>query len=150
MHQAMAAALDDVIAQIKAIQKAARDCHKEGGNIPRPCWPMIVRVSPKGWTGPKLVDGQQIEGSFRAHQIPLNPIKNYRRVCKELPSDWPGFEATLHIESSLYRVVVKQRLSEDKQLISSATLDGTDVTFQDQVVRVALDGQVHDLVIHFS
>ena len=53
--------------RIRAIQQNAR-VH---GSVDRPRWPMIVLVSPKGWTGPKIVDGLQIEGTFRAHQIPL-------------------------------------------------------------------------------
>ncbi len=67
MHQAMAAALDMVVAEIKKItQDAAAQTDFE-----RPRWPMIVLRSPKGWTGPKEVDGYKIEGNFRAHQIPL-------------------------------------------------------------------------------
>jgi len=69
MHAAMAAALDQALAQIQQIQRAAR----EQGDRARPRWPMIVLESPKGWTGPRIVDGQQIEGSFRAHQVPLHP-----------------------------------------------------------------------------
>ena len=68
MHEAMARALDTATVQIKAIQKAAR----EGGKPMRPRWPMIVLKSPKGWTGPKWVDGLQIEGTFRSHQVPLS------------------------------------------------------------------------------
>jgi xylulose-5-phosphate/fructose-6-phosphate phosphoketolase len=67
MHHAMAATLDEVIAEIRAIQAAARD----RGQRARPRWPMIVLVTPKGWTGPKEVDGQPTEGSFRSHQVPL-------------------------------------------------------------------------------
>ncbi len=67
MHEAMATILDTVIEQIKNIQHDARI----NGNLTRPRWPMIVLKSPKGWTGPKVVDGLQIEGTFRAHQIPL-------------------------------------------------------------------------------
>ncbi len=67
MHQLMAAALEKVIAEIRKIQRNARD----KGDAARPRWPMIVLNSPKGWTGPKVVDGLQIEGTFRAHQIPL-------------------------------------------------------------------------------
>ena len=73
MHEAMATTLDAVVEQIRQIQHDARS----GGQTGRPRWPMIVLVSPKGWTGPKVVDGQQIEGSFRAHQVPLsNPAGN--------------------------------------------------------------------------
>jgi len=68
MHEAMAATLDKVTKEIRSIQHEAR----VDGNTTRPRWPMIVLKSPKGWTGPKMVDGVQIEGSFRAHQVPLS------------------------------------------------------------------------------
>jgi len=68
MHQAMAATLEAVVAQIRQIQRDAR----EGGVITRPRWPMIVLDSPKGWTGPAVVDGRPNEGTFRAHQVPLS------------------------------------------------------------------------------
>ncbi len=68
MHEAMAAALDAAVEQIRGIQERAR-VH---GDISRPRWPMIVLKSPKGWTGPKIIDGLQIEGTFRAHQVPLS------------------------------------------------------------------------------
>ena len=67
MHQLMAEALDETITQIKQIQENART----QTNLTRPRWPMIVLKSPKGWTGPKEVDGLPIEGTFRAHQVPL-------------------------------------------------------------------------------
>jgi xylulose-5-phosphate/fructose-6-phosphate phosphoketolase len=67
MHQAMAASLDRAIEDIRRIQSHAR-AHNDPA---RPRWPMIVLRSPKGWTGPKTVDGLQIEGTFRAHQVPL-------------------------------------------------------------------------------
>jgi xylulose-5-phosphate/fructose-6-phosphate phosphoketolase len=67
MHDAMAAALDACVERIQAIQRAARD----DGAVERPRWPMIVLASPKGWTGPKEIDGRKVEGSFRAHQVPL-------------------------------------------------------------------------------
>ena len=63
----MAATLEEAIGQIYAIQKNAR----ENNDATRPRWPMIVLRSPKGWTGPKVVDGLQIEGTFRAHQVPI-------------------------------------------------------------------------------
>lgn len=67
MHQLMAGVLEEAVQDIRQIQQHART----NNNPERPRWPMIVLNSPKGWTGPKLVDGQQIEGTFRAHQIPL-------------------------------------------------------------------------------
>ena len=67
MHRLMAETLDTVIEEIKAIQKNAR----ETGNADRPMWPMIVLRTPKGWTGPKFVEGLPVENSFRAHQVPI-------------------------------------------------------------------------------
>jgi len=67
MHQAMAATLDQVLAEIHSVQKEAR----EHGFSKRPRWPMIILKTPKGWTGPKIVDGKRVEGSFRSHQVPL-------------------------------------------------------------------------------
>ena len=73
MHEAMAAALDTVMEQIRQIQADAR-LH---GKTERPRWPMIVFASPKGWTGPKAIDGKANEGTFRSHQVPLSdPAKN--------------------------------------------------------------------------
>jgi xylulose-5-phosphate/fructose-6-phosphate phosphoketolase len=67
MHQLMASKLDEVVEEIKRIQSNAR----ENGDTIRPRWPMIVLSSPKGWTGPKVIDGKQIENNFRSHQVPL-------------------------------------------------------------------------------
>ncbi len=67
MHQLMADALDESIADIRRFQDNARN----HGDTARPRWPMIVLRSPKGWTGPKVVDGVAIEGTFRSHQVPL-------------------------------------------------------------------------------
>jgi xylulose-5-phosphate/fructose-6-phosphate phosphoketolase len=73
MHEAMAATLDTVFEEIRRIQAEAR-VH---GKAERPRWPMVVLVSPKGWTGPKFIDGKAIEGTFRSHQVPLpDPAKN--------------------------------------------------------------------------
>jgi xylulose-5-phosphate/fructose-6-phosphate phosphoketolase len=74
MHEAMAATLDTVIESIRKIQADAR---RSPGTVERPRWPMIVLISPKGWTGPKLIDGKRVEGTFRSHQVPLtDPAKN--------------------------------------------------------------------------
>ena len=67
MHQKMAGLLDRVVDEIRAIQASAR----QQGLARRPRWPMIVLCSPKGWTGPKEVDGKKIEGTWRSHQVPL-------------------------------------------------------------------------------
>jgi xylulose-5-phosphate/fructose-6-phosphate phosphoketolase len=71
MHELMASTLDQAIEDIRAIQSGARDNPEaERARWPK-SWPMIVLRSPKGWTGPKVVDGLQIEGTFRSHQVPL-------------------------------------------------------------------------------
>jgi xylulose-5-phosphate/fructose-6-phosphate phosphoketolase len=82
MHEAMAKALDDCIRQIHRIQHEAR----VDGVVTRPRWPMIVLNSLKGWTGPHVVDGKQVEGTYRSHQVPLKP-----RDCPthfKLLEDW--------------------------------------------------------------
>ena len=70
MHQLMAATLDTVVAEIKRIQTEAR----ANGFKTRPLWPMIILRSPKGWTGPKVVDGKPTEGTFRSHQVPMGDM----------------------------------------------------------------------------
>ena len=67
VHRALAATLDVIVSRIRAIQRDAR----ERNNQQRPLWPMIIFRTPKGWTGPDVVDGLQIEGTFRSHQVPL-------------------------------------------------------------------------------
>ena len=81
MHKKMAATLDKCIEEIRRIQKNAR----EKGKTERPFWPMIVLRTPKGWTGPKVVDGQQIENTFRAHQVPITMDKPEHM---QLLKDW--------------------------------------------------------------
>ncbi len=72
MHPSMAATLDQAIAEIKAIQEQARSRRDDGnGALERPRWPIIILRTPKGWTGPKEVDGKQTEGSWRSHQVPM-------------------------------------------------------------------------------
>ena len=84
MHEAMAVTLDSAIEQIRQIQQDAR-AH---GQLARPRWPMIVLSSPKGWTGPKVIDGLQNEGTFRAHQVPLS-------VSPQNPQHLPLLESWL-------------------------------------------------------
>jgi xylulose-5-phosphate/fructose-6-phosphate phosphoketolase len=83
MHQRMAAVLDDVVQEIHGIQRTAR----EGGDGQRARWPMIVLRTPKGWTGPKEVDGLPVEGTFRAHQVPLAEVRT-NATHRQLLEDW--------------------------------------------------------------
>jgi len=71
VHRALAAALDDAFDRIRDIWDGAR----RGGVVGRPRWPAIVLQTPKGWTGPKVVDGLPVEGTFRAHQVPLPNVR---------------------------------------------------------------------------
>ncbi|MGD0098366.1 MAG: phosphoketolase family protein [Terracidiphilus sp.] len=83
MHQKMASTLEQCILEIRSIQQRARST----GDATRPRWPMIVLRSPKGWTGPKAVDGHKVEGSWRAHQVPVSdPATNEKHL--KLVEDW--------------------------------------------------------------
>jgi xylulose-5-phosphate/fructose-6-phosphate phosphoketolase len=83
MHQKMAATLDAVVAEIRAIQRGARD----GGRAERARWPMIVLRTPKGWTGPKEFGGHKVEGSWRSHQVPFSDVRSNPTSMKVL-GDW--------------------------------------------------------------
>ena len=82
MHRLMAAALDQAVQEIQRIQRQAR----QHGQTARQRWPLVVLNSPKGWTGPKEVDGQPVEGNFRAHQVPLHPADQPGHL--KLLEDW--------------------------------------------------------------
>jgi xylulose-5-phosphate/fructose-6-phosphate phosphoketolase len=83
MHQLMAGTLDQIVAEIHSIQREAR----ENGNNSRPIWPMIVMRSPKGWTGPKVVDGKPVENTWRAHQVPVDDVRGNPKHLRIL-EDW--------------------------------------------------------------
>jgi xylulose-5-phosphate/fructose-6-phosphate phosphoketolase len=83
VHQQLATALDEAFDQIAAIQRAARLDGEKG----RPLWPMIVLRTPKGWTGPKRVDGKKVEGTWRAHQVPLAETRSNPEHLAQL-EDW--------------------------------------------------------------
>jgi xylulose-5-phosphate/fructose-6-phosphate phosphoketolase len=83
MHQKMAATLEDCVLEIRRIQQEARASHQ----ATRPRWPMIVLRSPKGWTGPKEVDGHKVEGFWRSHQVPLAGMHTNPAHLKQL-DDW--------------------------------------------------------------
>ena len=82
LHQEMAATMDAVLARIRDIQAGAR----ERGDTERRPWPMILLITPKGWTGPKFIDGLQYEGTWRSHQVPLTGTRDndeHRRMLQE-------------------------------------------------------------------
>jgi xylulose-5-phosphate/fructose-6-phosphate phosphoketolase len=82
MHRLMASTLDRVMADLKSIRARAGKASKAR----RPVWPMIVLRSPKGWTGPKKVDGKPVEGTFRSHQVPMADVRNKPAYVKLLES----------------------------------------------------------------
>ena len=83
VHQQLAAAMDWAVTEIARIQRDARD----GGNSVRPRWPLIVLATPKGWTGPKVVDGLPTEGTWRSHQVPLAKIADDPEHLRQL-EEW--------------------------------------------------------------
>jgi len=83
MHQKMAATLEQAIGEIRAAQQTARS----SGRVTRPRWPMIVLRSPKGWSGPKEMNGHKLEGSWRSHQVPFADVRNNPTNLKML-EDW--------------------------------------------------------------
>src|SRR5690348_207665 len=83
VHQQMAHTLDVVVDEIQAIQKCARERKTTG----MPAWPMIILRTPKGWTGPKVVDGKPVEGTWRAHQVPVADFAGHPEHLKIL-EDW--------------------------------------------------------------
>ncbi|MEV4691182.1 phosphoketolase family protein [Micromonospora echinospora] len=80
VHQLLAATLDRAVDEIGEIQRRARS----GGRVERPRWPMIILRTPKGWTGPSRVDGKQVEGTFRAHQVPISKVRDNPEHLAEL------------------------------------------------------------------
>ena len=84
VHQALAATMDRCLDRIAEIQAAAR--RPDHPETARPAWPMIVLRTPKGWTGPVVVDGQQVQGTFRAHQVPLPTVRDTPEHLQALES----------------------------------------------------------------
>jgi xylulose-5-phosphate/fructose-6-phosphate phosphoketolase len=82
MHQKMAHTLDAMLDEIRSIQQGARDAGIANGARPR--WPMLILRTPKGWTGPKEVDGQRTEGHFRSHQVPLSHVRDNPKHLDQL------------------------------------------------------------------
>ncbi|KIR65787.1 MULTISPECIES: phosphoketolase family protein [Micromonospora] len=80
VHQTLAATLDRAVDEIAEIQRRARS----GGPVERPRWPMIILRTPKGWTGPAVVDGKQVEGTYRAHQVPIAEVRDNPEHLAEL------------------------------------------------------------------
>ncbi|HUN35872.1 MAG TPA: phosphoketolase family protein, partial [Trebonia sp.] len=83
VHESLAATLDSIVAEIHRIQRAAR----EDGLTERPRWPALILKTPKGWTGPKVIDGKPVEGTWRAHQVPITGVRDNPEHLREL-EEW--------------------------------------------------------------
>src|SRR6185437_15750088 len=82
MHQGMAAAMEEMYQEIRNIQQHAR----AEKHVQRPSWPLLILRTPKGWTGPKEVDGKPVEGTWRAHQVPVSGMDNPEHL--KILEDW--------------------------------------------------------------
>ncbi|KAJ4375136.1 hypothetical protein N0V83_002220 [Neocucurbitaria cava] len=96
MHQAMAATMERCITKIREYQKQARD----SGKAFRPHWPMIVLRTPKGWTGPRTVQGHNLEGYWRSHQVPLTNVLQDKEQLKTLEKWMRSYEPEKHFDES--------------------------------------------------
>jgi xylulose-5-phosphate/fructose-6-phosphate phosphoketolase len=76
VHERMAVTLDEIVAEIARIRATAKEQADAGEPVDRPRWPALVLCTPKGWTGPKVVDGKPVEGTWRAHQVPLSETRD--------------------------------------------------------------------------
>ena len=133
MHELMAAALDEAVAEIQRIQKAAR----EDGVTERPRWPMIILRSPKGWTCPKEIDGKRAEDSWRAHQVPMGEMHEKPEHIKIL-EQWMKsykpeelFDASGHFEPELAEIAPKGERRMSANPISNGGLVLRDLRMPD-------------------
>ena len=147
MHQLMAATLEQCVLEIRAIQKHAR----ETGDTTRPRWPMVVLRSPKGWTGPKEVDGHIVEGFWRAHQIPILEPKTKPEQLAQVESWLKSYRPEeLFDERGTLRAELKATAPEGTRRISGnphanggllrKPLEMPD--FRDYAVKVEKPGQI--------
>lgn len=118
MHKKMQETLSTVIAEIKSIQKEAR----QNGFTTRPRWPMIVLRSPKGWTCPKIVDGKEIEGNFRSHQVPLAELFKKPEHIKILETWLKSYRPEELFDSNGKLIPELKNLAPQGQKRMSATL----------------------------
>jgi xylulose-5-phosphate/fructose-6-phosphate phosphoketolase len=92
MHEGMALALEEILAEIRLIQYRARREERNNEHIERPKWPMLILRTPKGWTGPKEVDGKPVEGTWRAHQVPISEVRTNPEHLKILENWMRNYE----------------------------------------------------------
>jgi xylulose-5-phosphate/fructose-6-phosphate phosphoketolase len=145
MHQQMAAVLDEVVEEVHRIKVVAG----QDGLLDRPRWPMIVLITPKGWTGPKEVDGLPVEGTFRAHQVPVSGFRenpNHLRVLEEWmrsyrPDELFTTEGALAPETAALAPAGDRRMSANPHSNGGALLrDLTLPDFREYAVDVPAPG----------
>jgi xylulose-5-phosphate/fructose-6-phosphate phosphoketolase len=150
MHQQAAAIFDTIFDRIAAIQAEARAAMAEGKPIARPAWPMLILRTPKGWTGPKFVDGKPVENTWRAHQVPFSEIFEKPDHLKLL-EDWMHsykpeelFDAKGHLKPELAKIAPKGRLRMGMNPHANGGLLLTPLrvpNFRDFAVDVLKDGR---------
>ncbi|ACF46638.1 Phosphoketolase [Prosthecochloris aestuarii DSM 271] len=148
MHQAMAAAMDNCFDEIREIQRQAR---QEEGVVKRPLWPMIVLRSPKGWTGPKEVDGKKTEDFWRSHQVPFAAVRENPDHLKLLESWMKSYrpeelftsEGELIAELRELAPTGRRRMGDNPHANGGVLLQGLHMPdFQDYAVKVPEPGSV--------
>jgi len=162
MHQKMAHTLEHCVLEIKAIQDAARKAAAAGEDVSRQKWPMIVLRSPKGWTGPKTVDGHKVEGSWRAHQIPILEPKTKPDQLK-LVEEWLRSykpEELFDEAGALIPELQAMAPEGDRRITANPHANGGKLSkplimpdFRDYAVKIEKPGQVEvsstDVLAHF-
>lgn len=145
MHQKMALALDDAFSDIAAIQHAARAT----GADQRPRWPMIILRTPKGWTGPKTVDGLKTEDFWRSHQVPFSDMSKPEHMQlletwlrSYLPEDLFDHSGRLHIEIAALAPVGERRMSANPHSNGSANRPLRIPDYRPMAIDVKSPGQV--------
>jgi xylulose-5-phosphate/fructose-6-phosphate phosphoketolase len=147
MHRRMAETLDAIYAEIRRIQQRARDRN----DTTRPRWPVLILRTPKGWTGPKIVDGKQVEGTWRAHQVPLEEVRsnpNHLKLLDEwLRSYKPEelFDAEGCLHESIASVAPRglERMSVNPNANGGLLLQPLDMpNFREFAVKVETPGAV--------
>jgi len=149
VHQALARTLDTMVLKIREIQRDARQSRQSGG-LERPLWPMLVLRTPKGWTGPTFVDGHRVEGTWRAHQVPLADFQqpvHLQQLEEWLNSYRPGelFDANgaLLPEIAALAPTGHRRMSANPHANGGGLLRALDLpSFSDYAVKLEVPGSL--------
>ena len=145
VHQQLAGTLDAVIEEIRGIQRRARS----EGDLSRPAWPVIILKTPKGWTGPKVVDGLPVEGTWRAHQVPLDAARTNPEHLAQLEAWMRSYRAEELFDGSgaLVPELAKLAPKGDRRMSANPHANGglllrelTLPDFQDYAVQVPTPG----------